>query len=202
MRVIIGVALGVCALALGFPGGCLGGTAHADPLQVFEVWGTFKAVSSAIVSPHTTDTVKIERAATGLVPGSSEVWVAERTTANEGPLGSAPIHQWADSRSCPSLIPTLGGLAALEPVSIQPPGLAWPVGMEHSGTPREERLRGERDAVVYDGGDYEIEARGHWASARMEGSVILRGGAGTPAATWVKSALKALAPCWSSKSPI
>jgi hypothetical protein len=177
-------------------------TAAAGPLQVFDTWGSFRAESSAIVSPHTTDSVKIERAA-GPEFGAAEVWVLERTTVTERDTGRTSETRWADSRTCPPLIPTLAGLADLEPVSIQPPGAPWPRGRMDAATARELRQHGGGggDRIIYDAGTYEIEAQGHWPVARMSGSVVMRSGAGTPAAAWVTDAFRALEPCWRDTRP-
>ena len=176
------------------------GGANARPLEVFDVWGSFRATSSAIVDPHTLKTVKIERAAEpGARPGP-EIWIAEQLTeiSRSGELTTE--HRWADSRTCPAMLPALASLSKLEPLSIQPPGVPWPEGRDiRAGSEREARLHG--DGQIFDGGDFEIDAPGRWVAARMAGSVILRGGAGTPVAIWVRHALEALASCWSATEP-
>ncbi len=61
------------ALLIGLPS-----AAAAAPLEPFEVWGRFVDTSSTIISPHTVDTVQIERAAEPAF-GSPEVWLLART---------------------------------------------------------------------------------------------------------------------------
>jgi len=169
----------------------------ARPLAPFDVWGSFSRTSSAIVSLHTVDTVKIERASAGLIPPSPEIWLLERTTETTSDTGRQVVLRWADSRACRTLIPALAKLAALEPVTIQPPGLPWPAGRGDN----KYRPPSERDGEIFDGETYEIEAKGHWAAARMAGSVVMRSGAGTPAARWVDDAFTALASCWTTTHP-
>ena len=106
--------------------------------------------------------------------------------------GSSTTLRWADSRSCPSLVPELAALATLEPFSIQPPGVRWPAGLEDTDDARTRRLRGAMDETISDGSTYEIDAPGHWVKVHVMGGVILRGAAGSPAAYWVEHALKAL----------
>ena len=177
-----------------------GGGANARLLEVFEVWGSFRATSSAIVDPHTVKTVKIERAAEPGSRSGPEIWIAEQLTEISRGGELTTEHRWADSRTCPTLIPALAGLSKLEPLSIQPPGVPWPEGRDiRPGSEREARRHG--DEQIFDGGDFEIDAPGRWVAARMAGSVILRSGAGTPVAIWVQDALRALAPCWSATEP-
>jgi hypothetical protein len=177
--------------------------ATAGHLQVFDQWGRFKRTSSPIVSPHQTDTVKIERASDGLT--SPAVWLLERTTEITGDQGHSLVVRWADSGDCPALIPTLAKLADLESVAIQPPGVPFPKGRDvDPARARQQRLsRNDPDADwrIFDGADYEIAAQGHWPVAHMYGEVVLRGGAGTPAQTWVEQALRALEPCWTTTQP-
>jgi len=183
---------------------CIADAAALRQPDVSEVWGSFKAISSAIIDPHVVQTVKIERATPAGTILGPEIWEAEQITETSRAGVLTTEHHWADSRSCPALIPTLASLAKLEPITIQPPGIVLPDGrdMPPGWSARDLRLHdGGGEGRIFDGGDFEIDAPGRWAAARMAGSVVLRGGAGTPAAIWVQSALRALAPCWSAAAP-
>jgi len=176
--------------------------AHAAALQVLEVWGRFET-SSAMVSPSEIDTVEIDRAAEP-VPGvhSREVWLLQRTTVTLAEAGRQTFKRWADSRSCPALVPTLAKLADIEAVAIQPPGRPYPVGRDTDDeATQRSRPPGARDGVDYDAGTYQIDAQGHWPAAHMVGAVVMKSGAETPAADWIAEAFKALSPCWTASDP-
>lgn len=161
-----------------------------------DAWGSFTRSSSGIVEPHTLDTVSIEqRVSVGSL--STEVWVLRRTTETRTGHRVKTRLSWADSRTCPALLPTLATLAKLPPVIIQPPGLPWPQGRDVKGRLPPE----QREGSIFDAGDYEISAHGHWVAERWEGETTMRGSAGSPAAAWVESAFAALAPCWMDREP-
>jgi len=176
--------------------------AVAAPLEPFEVWGRFVATSSAIVSPHTVDTVEVDRAAEPAF-GSPEVWLLARTRVTDSDRGHQTEKFWADSRTCPQIIPTLAKLADVEGVAIQPPGRPYPMGQMARETA--QRMRHSRqsdgDRTIFDGGTYEIEAEGHFPVAHMTGRVTMTSGAGTPASAWVAQAFQALEPCWRTADP-
>lgn len=175
----------------------------AEPKLSFQPWGSFTSTSSPILTPLIVDRMTVETAQgwAGAKPTTREFWVVERRTTTTTDAGSNASLRWADSRTCPSLIPELAALANLEPVSILPPGVKWPAGRDHDADASPRQLRQERDETVFDAGTYEIDAPGHWAKARMTGSVVLRGATRSPAANWVEHTMKALEPCWSSTPP-
>jgi hypothetical protein len=176
--------------------------AAAAPLEPFEVWGRFVETSSVIVSPHTLDTVEIERAAEPGF-GSAEVWLLARTKVTDSDRGRQTEKFWADSRSCPQLIPTLAKLADVEGVAIQPPGRAYPIGrdIDPAAAQRLRRSGQPGDRTLFDGGTYEIDAQGHFPVAHMTGAVTMTSGNGTPVSAWVFGAFQALEPCWRTTDP-
>src|ERR1700733_12136643 len=111
-RLLLAAALSaLCASAAG-----------AAPLVVYDVWGRLVETPSAIVPPSEIDTVEIDRVADpGAGPGSPEIWLLQRTTVTLADSGRTTLRRWADSRTCPVLIPTLAKLADVESVAIQPP---------------------------------------------------------------------------------
>ena len=90
---------------------------------------------------------------------------------------------WADSHSCPAMMPAFSKLQLIEPFKIVPPG-----------------VRDGASIVVMDGDRYRIHAQGYWAQADRSGEISLSSNDG-PVKTWVEDTMKVLAPCWSKKRP-
>ncbi len=184
-----GWLFGLCLLGVGLQG--------AAAPAVLWPWGSFRTTASGFVSPSHDDQVDIKYAGSRLSAGA--IWLLVRTTTVHSGPSARPRHQWADSRTCPALIPALAKLADLEPVTIQPPGLPWPKGATWTGgyMPPDQR-----NQQISDTDDYEISAPGRYQMSRFEGHVVLKGGGGSPVAQWVEETMKAVESCWSPKPPI
>jgi hypothetical protein len=108
------------------------------------------------------------------------VWMARLT--NQAKQGGKQT-SWADSGSCPAMMPAFASLQAIEPFTITPPGIP-----------------GKASVVIMDGDNYEVHASGYWPLASRNGEIVLSSNTG-PVAQWVDETLKVLAPCWRKQRP-
>lgn len=106
------------------------------------------------------------------------IWLATRTDRVKGQPDRT---SWADSETCPAMLPALARLQRVEPFRIVPPG-----------------VREGPSQIVLDGDAYEVQALGYWPHSH-QGGITLSGNDGTPVADWVEDTMKALAPCWSTR---
>lgn len=144
-------------------------------------WGSFSVTTSG---RHVTTRVEVAEVRLSEDPrGSKDFWVAERTERDLSGQGG-PL--WADSRTCPALVPAMARLASLEPIRITPPG-----------APARELSN-----VILDGSAYEVAAQGVYPAENAGGGVRLTGNVDTPVARWVDDTLSALKPCWSASPPV
>jgi hypothetical protein len=105
------------------------------------------------------------------------VWLATRTDRVKGQPDRT---SWADSETCPAMMPALAKLQLVEPFRIVPPA-----------------VRDGPSHIVLDGDAYQVQALGYWPHSH-QGGVTLSGNDGTPVANWVEDTMKALGPCWST----
>jgi hypothetical protein len=170
-------------------------------------WGEF-GYDQPGLEPHITDTVKIgwtlERGTT------KEIWIAERTRetrkGNDDRLVQT-TRTWADSRTCPSLVPTLSKLAALDRFAVQPPGVFWPEGQDIAPDPQKPAQGHYVDhrrfnQTFSDAGFYSLTAPGAWTTDHWAGSATFKSGAHTPVADWINGAFESLQPCWRTNPPL
>jgi hypothetical protein len=125
--------------------------------------------------------VQIETRSFGYIHGDRNVLFAEKWTKS-----CATPHnvEWADSRTCRALKPTLDSLSGVESPKMLSPGFNF------------------RSAnSVLDGASYEIYGPAIYLKERAVGWVRLSGNVDSPIAAWVESFLKRTASCWSEAAP-
>jgi hypothetical protein len=110
-----------------------------------------------------------------------EAWVARLVQRNHDQPEQT---MWANSHSCPAMMPAFSKLQFIEPFKIVPPG-----------------VRAGATTIFMDGDNYQIHARGYWAKANRNGEISLSSNDG-PIMNWVEDTMKALTPCWGKQRPV
>lgn len=141
-----------------------------------EPWLSWSATPSVSVNGVAKVTVEIDSARAG----GPRIWVAKRI---EEHVRRPVTVQWADSRSCLAMLPTLETLTRLEPLKIQPPGVPGAYDTELDGT------------------YYELFAHGFYPAEKAGGDIRLTGNVDSPLEKWSISAGEALASCWRDDAP-
>ena len=144
------------------------GHARADP------WLSFQATPQLILGAAVE--VDVDSAFDG-----HQFWLAKIIRHKQ----SGDVVQWASSRSCPALLPSLAALGSLEALVIEPPDAPFDP-QEHS---------------VLDGTTFELHAHGHFPSEHARGEITLTGNFDTPLGKWVNATLDAIEPCWGDQAP-
>jgi len=116
------------------------------------------------------------------------VWIAKRVE-HPAVRGAPEQTTWADSDTCPAMMPAFATLQSIKPFTIMPPTLPDP------------KAPVEIPSVAVDGATFQIYAHGVWAKDQPLGEILLTGNYHTPVADWVEETMKALASCWGEQRP-
>lgn len=149
-----------------------------SPPDVFaqRAWAHF---SRAPALKGTSETVDV--AIIAMPPRSNVAVYAMRITRRR--FQQADTTGWADSRSCPAMLPALKAMRAL--------------AVPHPTVPGMEQRPG---SIMVDGIGYRL-----WTQARFdgggEGRLDFDSNVGTPLAAWVDKSLDAVSRCWSAVEP-
>ena len=178
MRLALLILLG----AVAFVSPAVGMTIQSTSSATVFPWGSFTAGRSI---RRDSQTIRVEVAHIWRLAQDGrtriDFWTAEKRSEPRVGLGKL---QWADSRTCPALIPSLAKLADLEPIRMTPPGVTAPAAH-----------------LILDGQSFEIVAPGVFPLAAAAGEVRLTGNVDSPMGTWVSATLNSLGPCWSDTPP-